>query len=107
MFSKFYSIVFTTLQLKFKATGRTTTEAGIMHGGESTYPVVPLKFCRALLCKEDSGRNSNHWNCPAVGIALSYLMHCSCLSMTHVQIRVSVLSPASTRQACTKVASTA
>ena len=31
----------TTLQLKFKATGRTTTEAGIVHGGESTYPVVP------------------------------------------------------------------
>jgi len=38
MFSKF---CFTTLQLKFKATGRTTTKVGIVHGGESTYPVVP------------------------------------------------------------------
>jgi len=49
MFSKFRSIVFTTLQLKFQATGRATTEVGIVHGGESTYPVVSLKFCQALL----------------------------------------------------------
>ena len=35
------SIVFTTLQLKFQATGRTTTEVGIVHGGESTCLVVP------------------------------------------------------------------
>jgi len=34
MFSKLCSIVFTTLQLKFKATGRTTTEVGNVHGGE-------------------------------------------------------------------------
>jgi len=55
MFSKICSIAFTTLQLKFKAKGRTTTEAGIVHGGESTYPVVLLKFYRTLLWKEDSG----------------------------------------------------
>jgi len=48
-------------------------EAGIVHGGESTYPVVPLKFCRALLLKEDSGRNANCRNYPAVGIAPPYL----------------------------------
>jgi len=70
MFSKFCSIVFTTLQLKFKATGRTTTAAGIVHGGESTYHVVPLKFCRALLLKEDSGRNANCWNYPGNSPAL-------------------------------------
>ena len=74
MFSNFCSIVFTTLQLKFKVTGRTTTEAGIVHGGESTYLVVPLKFCRALLWKEDSGRNANRRNYPAVGIAPPYLI---------------------------------
>jgi len=51
MFRKFCSIVFTILQLKFKATGKTTTEVGVVHGGESTYPVVPLKFCQALLWK--------------------------------------------------------
>jgi len=73
MFSKLCSIVFTTLQLKFKATGRTTTAAGIVHGGESTYPVVALKFCRALLWKEDSGQNANCRNYPAVGIAPPYL----------------------------------
>ena len=78
MFSKFCGIVFTTLQLKVKATGRTTTEVGIVHGGESIYPAVPLKFCRALLWKEDSSRNANRQNAnrrnyPTVGIAPPYL----------------------------------
>ena len=63
MFSKICSIVFTTLQLKFKATGRTTTEVWIVHGGESTYPVVPLKFCRALLWKM-TGRNAKSSELP-------------------------------------------
>ena len=39
--AKFCSIVLTTLQLKFEATGRTTTEVGIVRGGESTCLVVP------------------------------------------------------------------
>ena len=81
MFSKFCSIVFTTLQLKFKATGSTTTKVGIFHGDESTYLVVPVKFCRVLLWKEDSGRNVNHRNYPAVGIAPPYL---TCFSVSSV-----------------------
>jgi len=59
MFSKFCSIDFTTLQLKFKATGRTTTEVGIVHGGESTCPVVPCKFHRALPLEKESSRSAN------------------------------------------------
>ena len=57
----------TTLQLKLKATGRTATEVWIVHGGESTYHVVPLKFCRALLWKED-----NRSKCKIVGITSLY-----------------------------------
>jgi len=73
MFSKI-CIFFTTLQLKFKATGRTTTEVWIVHGGESTYPVVPLKFCQALLWKEQV-ETQNRWNYPAVGIAQPYITY--------------------------------
>ena len=41
IFGKFGSLVFTILQLEPKATGRTTAEVGIVHGGESTCPAVP------------------------------------------------------------------
>ena len=74
MFSKFCSIVFTTLQLKFKATGRATR---IVHGGESQPALScgPMQVPPSLPLEKESGRSANCRNYPAVGIAPSYLMN--------------------------------